>query len=502
MLSDSDGIQIPRAKREYDGVEVHIDNVGQYRGNFLCIECGEKLSARRGDKRKHYFAHYPGLGKECGLRSKEGVEDLERRANEHPDRYRKTCSKIPRGSIAISVNNNKAKVWCRLSPLCDEFDFDSENVKITVNGNQFNPLSDDISCDGDIYLEVKPGADTYTVTMEGELSDEYPKLQETRGIKNGDIFIISSNSNHYADRVEYSSCSIDYGDVLYLVDTTGNIALGKTDLKLSVYEIDENNIDKMEQELKLKRKTTTPFSTDIVLPAFINPSTKRSIGIIEGDSVIIGVHSKKITFVETIDFENNEKKEIPIRDSFGFLVKESVVKSDYFSIHWGSNQQEMSIVSKKDKQVFKENHISIYIDQVDINELNDNQFFVSESMIKNLSEHLIVRGADPVFNYSIELNDGLLVIDTGTVTELYNISKRFSSMMKTLTFGFYRSKRYTLAVFKLTDDSIKDVIRTIGIPEKINKTYIKRIMTELKMIEEPGGFPKKVRKIVEALKDE
>ena len=509
MSLEKNNVRLPYALRESDGVEVHISEIGAYRGNFLCIECGGRLKARRGGEREHHFAHYTGQGNNCSLTKKEGVEDYERKRNEHPDKYRLSCSAIPRGLVAITVRNNNARLWHRLIPSKVEHDF-SDNIydHTTINDSKFDP-SMDYSCDGDTYFQINSSEKKYIIKIGGSLPEGYPEIQESIGVRAGDVFI-SSGSKHdrFADRVEYGSCSIDYGNILYVVDNLGTIPLVGSSHKLRKYEVREDNIELIEKELKLWRKDISPFSTDVLLPAFINPSTKRGITGKTDSQVLIGIHPrKKIPCVEMIAYETDKKTSIHINDRVGVLFKKIGVKPDYFSIHWGTTHQEMSIIPSKEHSTIlacESGCLFVFVDGTRCVLKGGDSIEIDANILKIFSECVSTQSTrNIVFNYKMMLKNNKIHTDKGTIKDISEKMKEYFTVLNSITMWINRSKKIEIKIRRIPlEESIKVAILKVGIPKKTNKTYLKRILTEIKLTDMPGGFQKKVRRIMREIKNE
>jgi len=509
MSSEKSEVRLPWALREDNHVEININNIGDYRGNFLCKECLGRLMARRGGERQYHFAHYSEQGLGCSLRTKIGVEDNEQQTSCHPDNYRQTRSATPRGVIAITVSNSKARLWYRLFPSKLEHNFD-DNISnyTTINNQKFDPLSMDYHSESDIYIEINPSEKKYTIKISGDLPQGYPETQESLGIRIGDIFITSSSiNNSFANRVDYGSCIIDYGDIIYVVDDRGTIPLLRSPYKLLKYEVDEENIEIIEKELNVRHKDTSPFSTDIILPAFVNPSLKRGITGNIGDSVLIGIQPKKtIPYVGLIEFENNNETRINIEKQVGLLSREIRENPDYFSIHWGSTHQEMSIVPRKNDNVLTGSEISglTVISGEKQHDLRGGKSIIINAMaLKNLSECVSAYPSPSlIFNFEIMSNKGKPLRDRGTIEDISDLAKEHSINLESIRVWNNRSKKIEIVVARASEKTIKEAINKVGIPTKINKTYLKKILEEMKLSEAPGGFQKKVRRAVREIKNE
>ncbi len=123
-----------------EGILVHVDTVERgHKCKCTCSKCGKELIARKGEKKKHHFAHSPGV--ECPQAYETSLHHLAKKV------IKDGCFiQLPE---LVCETENRAKIFGRKNPNKKTYKFKPDRVEVEQAINDFIP-------DVLVYLKNSP----------------------------------------------------------------------------------------------------------------------------------------------------------------------------------------------------------------------------------------------------------------------------------------------------------------------------------------------------------
>lgn len=294
-------VSIPFALDPY-GVEVPIEEAVRGRVDYyVCPECGNAVTPRKGEKRIHYYAHKQGVLEdgECELSSKKDVDQMvdnlrtsDIELTEQSRKIRVYLGEEPGGrhrlfGVIPSTDWEQFPPGVDVESIFDQCSVTSEGITYPPSGRSFHPSEAEVSFELDI------DADEYHVRVDGP--DELKNITgdwSADAVSKGDLFV----GDQTRARRQGLNRQVKLGEWVYAV-TENTVEYSNEemsihslgDLEILSFPAREDTEEILSDFGKGLRTDKYGFDSDVILPANAHPTADKPIDAPAGSTVLIGV---------------------------------------------------------------------------------------------------------------------------------------------------------------------------------------------------------------------